>query len=312
MIAWMLVGCGLSGGSVVTVAPPAVPVEVALAEDGRSDESWRMGATVRARQYARLAAGATGELRQVMAEEGVLVDEGALLAELDDGLIRAQIDRARAEADLASAAGDYKAGALKLAVSELSVQLVRHTVRAPFQGIVAARYVDVGDWVFMGDPVVDLVSVGEVEVVVDAPGELIGDVQPGAAAAIVGRDTVIGEVLAVVPVQDPVTHLVRVRVRPGEPRDWLVHGAATEVRLPITRATDGVVVPTSAVAHTEVGPMVIKAAGNRAVRVPITRLAWTDDLVLVEGAGLSAGDAVVLSAPDRLYTGQLLDITDGL
>ncbi len=301
--------CGTTGSPVVTVAPTAFPVEVVEADVGRTDEAWNLAGTVRATAYSSLASPVSGEVRTVSVAEGELVEEAALLLHVDDTVVKAQLDRQKIEADQAAAAGDWRASALKMHVEELGVMLGRHDVRAPYRGIVAARYVDIGDWVFAGDPVFDLVSVGEVEVIVDGPAELVGDVQPGAAATVVGRDSVIGEVLAVVPVQDPVTGTVRVRVKPGEPRAWLVHGAPVEVRLPISRSAEGVVLPRSAVVRAPEGLVVVRVSGDRAVRVPVTKLAWTDDLVMVRSDQLEPGDSVVVRAPDRLYTGQLLTIT---
>jgi multidrug efflux pump subunit AcrA (membrane-fusion protein) len=57
------------------------------------------------------------------------------------------------------------------------------------------------------------------------------------------------------------------------------------------------------------GLVVVRVSGDRAVRVPVTKLAWTDDLVMVRSDQLEPGDSVVVRAPDRLYTGQLLTIT---
>lgn len=308
---WLfLIGCQPQSGQVLSVSAPAVPVEVEAVTEGELDEGWRMPGQVRAANYASLGVGATGEIRTVTAVEGAIVEQGAVLLTVDDALIRAQMDRAKLEYDGAVANGGPSAW-LKSKVDELSVLLVRHELRAPFRGLIANRYQDVGDWVFTGDVAFDLVSLGEVEVVVDGPPELLGDVQPGATASLFGRDTVLGEVLSVIPVIDPATGLVRVRVQPAEPREWLVHGATIGVQVPLARTSDGVVVPKTALVRSELGLEVVRVNANRAIRVPVVQLAVGEDDVLVRARGLEVGDRVVTRGGDRLYTGQLLAIADG-
>jgi membrane fusion protein (multidrug efflux system) len=307
--AWGLIagiGCGGAPSQVVTVAPPSIPVLYEEVKAGELDETWTMTGVVRAASYATVAAQVPGEVRRVDVVEGAMVEQGAAMLLVDDAAAQASLARFKAEAELAAANGDGRAPWLRARVDELGVELVRHEIKAPFRGIVARRYVDPGDWVFPGDPCFDLVTLGEVEVVLDGPPELVGDVQPGATATLVGRNKVLGEVMAIIPVRDVQTGMVRVRVRPAEPRDWLIHGAEVGVQLPLTRTAEGVVVPVEAVVDGEVGPEVVRIAGDRAVRVPVVRLAWSDDAVLVRAPDLRAGEEVVVTGPDRLRTGQLI------
>lgn len=301
--------CQPQGSQVLSVSAPAVPVDVETVTEGELDDGWTLPGQVRAASYASVGVGATGEIRTVTGVEGAIVEQGAVLLTVDDALIKSQMDRAKLEYDGAVATGNPSAY-LKAKVDELSILLVRHELRAPFRGLIANRYKDVGDWAYIGDIAFDLVSLGEVEVIVDGPPELLGDVQPGATASLIGRDTVLGEVLAVIPVIDPASGLVRMRLQPAEPREWLVHGATIGVQVPLARTTNGVVVPRDALVRSELGLEVIRVSGNRAIRVPVVQLATGEDDVLVRGKDLKVGDRVVTRGGDRLYTGQLLAISE--
>jgi multidrug efflux pump subunit AcrA (membrane-fusion protein) len=107
-----------------------------------------------------------------------------------------------------------------------------------------------------------------------------------------------------------VSGLVRMRLQPAEPREWLVHGATIGVQVPLARTTNGVVVPRDALVRSELGLEVIRVSGNRAIRVPVVQLATGEDDVLVRGKDLKVGDRVVTRGGDRLYTGQLLAISE--
>lgn len=310
LVVIMLIGCTPEVAPVVSVSAPAVPVELGAAREAELDEGWLMPGRVRAKSYASLGVGVSGELRRVEAQEGAVVEEGVVLAQVDDALTKAQLDRAKFEFDAAVAGGLGGTFALKSRVDELGVMLVKHEVRAPFRGMIAARYVDVGDWVFAGDTLFDLVSIGSVEVLVDGPPQLIGDIQPGVTATIKGKDSLLGEVIAVIPVVDPTTGTVRVRIDPAEPRPWLVHGASVDVEIPVSAVAEGFSVPKSALVRSDLGDEVVRVSNDRAIRVSVQVIAHHEDDLLVRARDLRDGDKIVLRGGDRLYTGQLLSIEE--
>lgn len=342
-IAWLVL---LAGCEQATVAPivsmeiPSAPVRVQAVAEGVLDEGWLLDGEVRALEHARLSALVTGEIRSADVSEGQMVEQGALLVEVDPAMIKARMERVKAEAGAAWARGSAARGeaerlgalggsaaaaqaaaiaraqeaeaesaAIRAKVEELSVELVRHEVRAPFRGVIARRFHDRGDFVYAGDPVVELVSLGEVEVVIDGPAGLVGDVETGQTATIIGRDVVLGEIVGVVPVRDPVTQTVRVRIKPNEPRDWLIAGAEVGVQLPLVRTSEAVVVPEAALLRGDLGVVVIRVAEERAVPVQVTPVARDDQgRVLLLSSALHAGDLIVVDGHHRLRPGQLLTV----
>lgn len=340
----VFVACG--GGSsapIVSVAPAAAPVEVVMVTDGEFDETWALTGYVRSKQHARVTAQVAGEIRSADVFPGDVVEEGDVLVRIDDALVKARMEAARAkwseakgiaeanrtlrnnlqavaggptmaaEAAKASAkANEYDAigRAARAHMETISVELVRHEVKAPFRGLVARRHVDIGDSVFAGDLILDLVSLGEVEVWVDAPADAIGGIEPGTSATLEGEDRLVGEILAVVPVIDEETQTVLVRILPGEPRPWLMAGADVGVRLPVTTPAEGRVVPKGALLERPDGAYVVQVVEGRATYLEVTVLARNDEAVLLGPDGLEAGDEVVVRGHDRLRAGQLLAVQE--
>jgi membrane fusion protein (multidrug efflux system) len=336
-----LVSCAPAAAPVVSVAPLEVPVEVALVGPSEIDDVWAFQGTVRAREQARLAAGASGEVRAVAVDEGDAVEPGDLLLEIDAALVKARMEAARAKQaaagaeaaawrvlrDKAAAVGGPTAGVeaaraeaqaqvaeaqgrvARAEVETLSVELVRHELRAPFRGVVAVRRPNVGDFVYAGDPQFELVGLGEVEVLVDVPASALGDVEPGGSATLSGRDVVLGEVMAVVPAVDARTGTVRVRIKPNEPRAWLVPGAAAAVQLPGVVATEGVSVPKAALHDRGGQPTVVRVARSRAMPTPVRVLAEAGPTALVVGE-LREGESVVVRGADRLVAGMIVTVED--
>lgn len=342
-LCFILAACIPQSGSQGSAGPAPVPVDVAEARVGELDDTWTLLGDVRPLEHAALAAQAAGEVRRVEVREGAMVSQGDLLLEVDRALAKARLDGARAQVDEAKvdvdlaridlgrlqelpggvaaasevdAARASVAGAearvrnLQARVDELSVEYVRHEVRAPFAGVIVARYRDTGDYVFSGDIVLELVSLEQLEVVVDGPVELLGAVEAGRQASLVGKDVLMAEVLAVVPVLDARTRTVRVRLKPDEPRPWLVPGGTVGVQLPVSRSEDGVVVPRDALVRGAAGTHLMRVAEGRAVRVDVTVLATNDTEVLVSGKGVEPGDVVVTKGNERLRAQQPVQIRE--
>lgn len=94
------------------VAPRAVPVDVAAARSGADASVLNGSGYVVARRVATVSSRVTGQITQVLVEEGQRVSAGQVLAILDDRIAKAQLEVARSELDTAGRA-----------VSEQSAQL---------------------------------------------------------------------------------------------------------------------------------------------------------------------------------------------
>ncbi|GAB7080820.1 efflux RND transporter periplasmic adaptor subunit [Megalodesulfovibrio paquesii] len=140
-------------------------------------------------QDVQLAMDAEGRVDWVGVEKGDLVQKGQELLRLDAALVRAQLDKAKADLalkqDLASRRKALFAQAVlskeeqdqaltEMAVAQASVDevetaLSRTVIRAPFAGRVNDVTVDPGEYVTKGSPVVDLVNVTTIRVTVSVP-----------------------------------------------------------------------------------------------------------------------------------------------
>jgi RND family efflux transporter MFP subunit len=206
-------------------------------------------------------------------------------------------------------------------------QLSDYKLIAPYDGVIAARHVDVGQWVDPGETVLELVAVDEVEILVDVRPELVAHVQVGGEATLhpaggAGRDqgkqrTATAEVVGVVPSLDPATRTVRVRLRTSEARPWLLPGAPVDVGFPVrfeAGAREGgaqaVILPRDALVLGAVDIRVIEVVDGKAKPVQVELRASAGDRALVVGEGLEPGDAVVTRGNERLRPGQPVRILE--
>ena len=363
-----LVGAlGCDGGEPAAEAkpePPPAPVAVATAELGELVDQWVFVGEVRSLRSAELALGAGGEIVHLEVREGDRVVAGELLVEIDKRQASArlsaavssrreserELEQARREADRAA-----KLGATIIASEEIEQQEVRaetlearkrrlaaeiqaakaqlsdYRLLAPFDGVVAARLADLGQWLNPGETVLELVAVDEVEILVDVRPELaphvrVGDqvtVAPAGGLAAIADDQLraTAEVTGVVPSLDRTTRTFKIRLRPvvadpaGPTSTWLLPGAPVEVSFPVefstTRLTGGaVIVPRDALVLGAVDTRVIVVVDGAAKPVVVEVRATADDKALITGDGLAAGAVVVTRGNERLRPGQKVRVLD--
>jgi membrane fusion protein (multidrug efflux system) len=317
-------------------APPPARVETASVETGAIQDRWRFLGDVRSSARASLASGASGAVTKVRAREGDVVKKGHLLVEVDPALAAARVGVAsasvqagqealeQAERELqrleslkANVVAAIELERAKSKVRELSsrqkgleaqhaearAQLNLHRVYAPFDGVVARRVADVGDWVRPGDAVMELVSTADVEILVDAARELYGRVSAGDAVRILAKPPVDGEVLGVVPALSPQSRTLRVRVG-AKGSTSLLPGGAVEVEFPVSLQGDGVVVPEDALLPSPTNTRIVRVVDGKASPMIVDVIAKAEGKALVRGEGLAAGDVVVVRGNERLRPGQ--------
>jgi RND family efflux transporter MFP subunit len=322
-------------------APPPAAVELAAAEDGSLSDTWTFLGRVEAAQSAELAAAVSGHVLAVKAREGVRVKANQVLLTLDSAKIRAELTAARAreqglvaELELAErqlervskleyptisepererfqlGASNVKAqlAVQRADIQRLQVELARHTIQAPFAGVISSRHVDPGAWVNVGQAVLGLISLDDLEVHVDVSAELGSRLEVGQTAKLAGATPVDAEIAGIVGALDTDTRTMRVRLLPKERPGWLLSGMAVDVQFAVTLGGEGVLVPRDAVIRGPVSARVIKAVDGKAVPIDVTVVATTEERVLVRGEGLAAEDHVVVRGNERLRPGQPLQV----
>ncbi|HVS03042.1 MAG TPA: efflux RND transporter periplasmic adaptor subunit [Thermoanaerobaculia bacterium] len=199
-----------------------------------------------------------------------------------------------------------RAQRLTAEVAALERDLGRATVRAPFAGVVVAEHTQKGEWLAVGDPVVDLISLQTLEVRVEVPERHYAEVRVGGRARVVFDSlnglALAGEVHAVVPRADARARTFPVKVRFGDREGRVGAGMLARVALPFASAS-AVLVPKDAVVSQ--GPerfVWVIRDGGAVERVDVQPGRATGAWVVVAG-GVAAGDRVVTRGNERLQPG---------
>lgn len=274
-----------------------------------------------------------GRILKLPFYEGDRVAAGTTLVQLDDALIRSELDmavatRKQAELDLKRLKGlvpkklateDELARAnteLELARAAESLQrtqLARTIIKAPFDGVISARLVEPGDVVPLNEHILTLFDPALITAAVRVPEQLLSQVQDGDAVSVridsLGDREFSGAILRVHPTVDATTRqgTVEVRLQPVPPgvRPGLLCRVTLETP-EMPRRT----IPLNALQYDPQGAYVYRLdAQSKAERVAVrSGLQFGEQVEILEG--LADGDQVVTKGFLGLRSGKTVRVVN--
>jgi membrane fusion protein, multidrug efflux system len=337
----ILAGC--SGGETATARAAeaestgrVVSVQVITVEPRGFTDYVQVVGQVRANQDVTLAAEESGPIRELLVAKGSVVRAGQPIARIDDRLLRAQAEQAASEAALAVETYErqrrlweedrvgtemaylrarYGAQTAQAGARALRERLERTVVRAPINGVLDDRFVEVGSMVMPGTPVARVVDVSSVKITGGIPERFSGEIQRGAVARIAvdgpgaaefeGRIDFVGASVE----EQSRTFPVEVVVR--SPGAALKPGMIANVRVTRSDVDAALLIPQEAVLRTEDGYIVYLATGPegemRAEARPVV-LGPTQANQVVVTSGLVAGDRLVVVGQGQVASGDRLQV----
>ncbi|MCA9537634.1 MAG: efflux RND transporter periplasmic adaptor subunit [Myxococcales bacterium] len=311
-------------------------------------EQVEITAAVDAVEDARLSAQSAGTV-QYVAERGATVRKGDVVARLDAALPEAALAQARAGVDAARVSlqlaretvrrqqplydakiisaleferlqaqanqADAQLRQAEAMRKQAQAQVDNTRVVAPINGRVEQQFVDIGEQISPGQPVLRILDSDRVKVVAGVPERYATDVVRGAKVRIQFNAYDVapreGEVVFVGGTIDPQNRTFPIEVELPNPEGKLKPEMVARVQ--VTRAThrDALVLPLGAIVRDDEGEAVYVVEdtpkGPRAVRRPVKLGARSEGRIMVT-EGLTAGERVVVVGQGTLTNGDLLEV----
>jgi membrane fusion protein, multidrug efflux system len=296
----------------------------------------RLTAVAKANQDVMVAAEESGVVREILVDKGGHVRAGDAIAKIDDTVLRAQVDQAKAQADLAAQTWDrrkrlweedkvgseiayleakYAAEQTAANLNALQARLDHTTIRAPFDGILDARTIEVGTMVSPGQTVARVVDLHPVKIDAGVPERYSADIHPGTQAQVSfdvlpGKvfKTKIGYVGAAVNTQNR-TFPVEM-VLPNE-EGLIKPEMVANVSVTRHELKGALVVPQDAVVRVEQGYVVFVAVdgekGSVAQARPVELGPSHENQVVIQ-SGLQAGDRIITVGQKSVAAGDHVSI----
>ncbi|MGI9223945.1 MAG: efflux RND transporter periplasmic adaptor subunit [Woeseiaceae bacterium] len=334
-----------------------VPVRVESVSNRPIVSQINVTGTVTSPRTAVLSTAVAGLVAELAIEEGHRVKTGDALLKLDAELAQLALERALAEVQQRETAledarrrfteaekvGTQRAIArtqvesLRAEVTSDEAALVasqaaareqraiveRHTLKAPFAGVISERFAELGEWVNPGDGLLELVATDNLRFDFRVGQDNFAALTPQTPVDItldsVPDRSFPGRVDTIVPVKNPSarTFLVRVLAESTEADNpiRITPGMSARGKLNIDTGRSGIAVSRDAILHFPDGRetvWVVDTGGDLAVvREQVVRTGFQFDGVVEVTSGLSANDLVVVRGNETLQEGQTVSILDG-
>ena len=315
--------------------PPPEAVTTVVAQNEHWPATLSAIGTIAAVQGVTVSADLPGSVARVAFDSGRAVRTGDVLAELDVRQERAQLaaieaqqelarlnynrlkgllaDRVISQAEFDRAAADQKETDARL--GEVHATIERKTIRAPFNGVLGIRLVNLGQYLAAGDAVVPLQSLNPIYVNFGVPQQDIGQIRVGHRVQITARDAAgvefNGRVTALDSIVDQATRNVQVQATLPNTDGQLRPGMFVQTELMLGASRSVIALPASAISYAPFGDSVFvvtelkgpTGASYRGVRQQFVKLGGGrgDQIAII--SGVAAGDEIVTSGVFKLRNG---------
>jgi len=321
---------------------PPPPVVTTAAQAYRLTSAIELPGSVESTLKSQVAAPVAGLVTDVHTREGERVTQGQELVRLAVDMLEAQ--RLTLEAQLAESAARRRGAVLKLAraqeladaeliaaeelesasvevaaldarsaslqasIAELDLRIQLSVIRAPFDGSVTRKLVELGGWAKVGDPVLEVVSMKDLETSVEVPEIHLSKLRLGQRAELrfeaLPGTVLPGKVRAIGAEADPEARTFPVKVTVSSRNGTVRAGMVASVRFAPSSPRTVTIVPKDALMERTDGWVLFSVGADNKAALAKVRLGesvngWTE----VAGR-VKPGDQVVTFGNERLRDGQ--------
>ncbi len=338
-------GCSRDTAAAIETRPaaPKIHVETAVVGEQTVPKLLSLTGVLSSNERTELAANAAGRVVQTFVERGDHVAQGALLAQLDARSAALSHTEARANAESAAEqlknqradcqryVGLLAKGAItqqeydrqttncqtqaaqeeaaRARAAQAGQTLADSSIRAPFAGVIAERFVHVGDYVLPATRVVTLLVDDPLRLELTVPERNIGSVHPATevtfeTVALPGRVFTATVKYLGGEIREATRDLVVEAVTPNHDRA-LLPGMFVTAKLPVGEQVSAVV-PEKAIVHGEEHDDVFVVVDGRLQDRVVQVGPKAGDLVAILD-GVKKGERVVLAPPTEAADGVQVD-----
>jgi len=322
--------------------PPPTPVSAADAKVQSVPKYLSAIGTLAASRQVTVAPEVGGRVMEIAFQSGASVKAGDAIVQINDATEQAELLGLRAQARLAeinlerarnllrNQAGPQaqvdqaqaQLDEINANIKQMQATIAQKAIRAPFDGELGIRQVNVGQILNVGSPVVTLTDLSTLYANFTLPEHTLNSLHVG-QAVLVGSDAVPGrsfdaKITTIEPQVSAETRAIKVQATLANPERKLLPGMFADVRVVLPPRPNTVVVPETAVDYTVYGDSVMivraqkDAEGKEALtveRVPVKAGdRFENGVEILEG--VKPGDRVVVSGQLKLDNGAAVTIAE--
>ncbi len=325
--------------------PPPTTVTTAVVQSDVWPSVLTAVGSLEAVQGVMVAAELSGKVVKVDFEPGSVAKAGDLLVQQDTSLETAQLQSAEASMELArlnlkrgrellpdnvitqssfdSLDAEYKQAAAQ--VEAIRATIAKKTIRAPFDGRLGLRLVNLGQTLEAGQSIVSLQSMDPIFANFQLPQQELFKISPGLAVGLTSNAlpgvTIAGTITAINPEVDSTTRNIRVQATVANTNEQLRPGMFVNVAVMLPEVQNVLAIPATAVLYAPYSDSVFLVEGSpgqgdddkgQVVRQQFVRLGEKRGDFIAVRSGLDEGDTVVSMGLFKLRNGQSVVVDNTL
>jgi RND family efflux transporter MFP subunit len=299
----------------------------------------RITGEVEAMYDITVSAEESGVIERFLVEKGRRVRRGQTIAKIDDAVLSGQVQEARSVADVAEEQYQRQrrlweeeeigseiaylqlksaSEAAKARLQVLEERLSRTEIKAPVSGIYDEKFVEAGEMVVSGTPVVRVIAMSQVKVVGGVPERFALSVHRGDSARItldpLGGREFLGVIEFVGTTVDAGNRTFPIEVVLDNPENVIKSRMVANVQVERERLQEVIVVPQQVVLRTEDGYQVYVVADRDGYPIASAReveLGPSYGNRIVIAAGLETGDQVITVGQRLVDEGSFVRVVSG-
>jgi RND family efflux transporter MFP subunit len=287
--------------------------------------------TIEAENTAQVGFSVAGVINNIAVQEGQFVQQGQLLATIDDteysnALAIANAGLEQAE-DLYNRLNElYQKGSLpakdyidiktKLAQAKANKSInAKHIadsrLYAPISGIITGKLIEKGSTAAPGVPAFTIVKTDKVYARITVPESEVGNLKKNMPATVyipTLKDSVTGQITIINPQADAASKTFSVKILLSNSRQQLLPGMLANILIDPGVTENAITIPATAVVRDadDITYVYVVNAQNKAIRKRIIagRITGKEEIIVTNG--LQEGDKVVIAGQTRLKDGELV------
>ncbi len=325
-IMFLLAGAQAAMAQEIPQGGRAIAVETTTVTRSELATSIKAVGTLAAEASATLRAEVPGQILAVHFEEGEPLQKYAPLYSIEATVLEAEVNEARANANRSEAAlkraqelfakqlisgTDYDAARANYDVDiarlrSSQAKLSKTIIRAPFDGYVGLRRINIGDYATVGQELVDVVQLDPLRVAFSVPETLLPKIRPDQPVTVT-VDAYPGEefgglITAVAPKTDVAGHSLEVRASLPNGDLKLRPGLFVRVDVSLGKKADAIVIPEAAIWPIGQNKIVFVVEDGVA-RQRVVTIGERQPGAVEVLRGLDAGEEIVTAGQMKLFDG---------
>ncbi len=335
-IATLNISCGDSEGSEQqknTNNDPSVFVRILELKSEPFTDYISVLGVAKAIQQANLSSDEGGRIKKFVNDKGRYVKEGEVIVELDNDVLKANLDAAKAQYDMAEnnfikqeqiykdnvtselqyLNAKYERDGAKANYELMKARYERTFIKAPFSGIVDRKFAEMGELVLPGAPIISLVNMFRIKIEAGVPENYVNSIKRGDSVKVVFKDLQNAEYRAVLSyvgstiTSNNRTFPIEIHIKNSDSK--IKPELSAQVYIQKDKFSSAIIIPEEVITKTDLGYAVfIEDEGTAKMRI-VEIISRSNNRVAVN-SGLNDGENLIYVGFQNLVDGTKVKVVN--